>query len=49
MLSLPKHLARIVERLILLLHSRCFGKLSMTGNFSYFLYALAYCQLFSSP
>jgi hypothetical protein len=30
MLSLPKHLARIIARLMLVPHVRCFGKLSMT-------------------
>jgi len=30
MLSLPKHLARIVAKDCLLLHARCFDKLSMT-------------------
>ena len=45
MLSLPKHLARIAERLELLLHARCFAKLSMTASPTWMPYLLHFNYL----
>jgi hypothetical protein len=42
MLSLSKLLARIFERLGLLLHARCFDKLSMTFFYYPFIHLLNY-------